>query len=195
MNAIPISMIFKYFLFFDIFEGGKIPNEIKNKLLQILSKDANLYSDYITKNEYDILKKKYVDTKSKNDSKSHLIVEFKRDLLIKYFSENAAIKLGFKQKDIFNEKIDKIMPPEFTKSHQNLIKHFILGQQKMMGYSKNAFFFEIRALFREKTLFLQMIDNHNSHGRTHSISFCNTSYRHRILLRRSESLPAEPKTT
>ena len=142
MNAIPISMIFKYFLFFDIFEGGKIPNEIKNKLLQILSKDANLYSDYITKNEYDILKKKYVDTKSKNDSKSHLIVEFKRDLLIKYFSENAAIKLGFKQKDIFNEKIDKIMPPEFTKSHQNLIKHFILGQQKMMGYSKNAFFFD-----------------------------------------------------
>ena len=141
-NTIPISMIFKYFLFFDIFEGGKIPIEIKNKLLHILSKDVNLYNNYITKNEYDLLKKKYINLKNKNDSKSHLIVEFKKDLLIKYFSENAAMNLGFNQKDIINKKIDKLVPPEFCKSHKNVIKHFIIGQQKLFGFSNTTFFFD-----------------------------------------------------
>jgi hypothetical protein len=56
-------------------------------------------------------------------SKTYVIVEFKKELRTKYFGEDGALKLGFKQKDIINEKIDLLMPRDFCKSHQNAIKN------------------------------------------------------------------------
>ena len=70
-------MGFKYILFFDIFEGGKMPNVFKDKFYQLLDKDANLYNNYITKNEYDILKKRYIEKNNRTDSEMYIIIELK----------------------------------------------------------------------------------------------------------------------
>ena len=141
-RGIPVDMGFKYILFFDIFEGGKMPNVFKDKFYQLLDKDANLYNNYITKNEYDILKKRYIEKNNRTDSEMYIIIELKRELYTKYFSEYAALKLGFQQKDIINEKIDKLMPEEFNKSHQNVIKHLVISQQSNFRFSKTTYYFD-----------------------------------------------------
>ena len=56
VRGIPISMLYKFILFFDIFEGGKIPEEIKNKIFLFL-KGNNINKAIITRDEYEILKK------------------------------------------------------------------------------------------------------------------------------------------
>jgi len=141
-KGISFSMIFKYFLFFDIFEGGKLPDKITNKLCSCLMNKTNIYNSLITKNEYTILKSKYNDQNNRVNSKSYIIVEFKKDLRTKYFSEDCSLKLGFKQKDVINEKLDIMLPREFSKSHQNAIKHTIIGNQIKYSISKKSYYFD-----------------------------------------------------
>ena len=50
-------------------------------------------------------------------SKFCAIFEFKKEITTKYFDEYLSLKLGYKQKDIINEKIDELMPKEFSSSH------------------------------------------------------------------------------
>ena len=141
VEDIPIFMIFKYFLFFDIFEGGKIPEEL-NKLYNSLTNNQSLNNKLITANEFSILKNKYNEQNYKIDSRFYVIVELKKDLRTKYFSENCALKLGYKQNDIINKSIDILMPKEFCKSHQNVIKQLIIGNQIRYSMSKQSYFFD-----------------------------------------------------
>ena len=141
VRGIPISMLYKFILFFDIFEGGKIPEEIKNKIFLFL-KGTNINNAIITRDEYEILKKRYNKESNKLDSKFYLIIELKKELLIKYFSEDVALKLGFNQRDIINEKLDYLLPIEFFEPHQNLIKHLVIGQQKLLNFTKPTFVFD-----------------------------------------------------
>ena len=141
VEDIPIFMVFKYFLFFDIFEGGKIPEEL-NKLYGALTNNQSLNNNSITANEFSILKSKYKEQNYKIDSKFYVLVELKKDLRTKYFSENCALKLGYKQNDIINKSIDILMPKEFCKSHQNVIKQSIIGSQIRHSMSKQSYFFD-----------------------------------------------------
>ena len=148
INNIPVFLIFKYILFFDIIQGGKIPNEIINKFQSLL----NLYNNYIKVDKYENLKKRYVGEINK---KIYLIFELKKELRAKYFSENISIKLGFKQKEIINEQIDLLMPKEFYKSHNNAIKYFLIGQ-KIYYFSKEFY------LFDKSTMFLYPVNGEGS---------------------------------
>ena len=141
-KGLPIDMLFKYILFFDIFEGGKMPTIFKDKLFQLLDRDSSFYNNFITKIEYDLITKKYNETSNKKDSKSFIVIELKKELSTKYFSENGALKLGFKQKDIINASIEQLMPVEFSKSHQILVKHLIVNQQYNFNNRKKSFFFD-----------------------------------------------------
>ena len=138
---IPIFIIFKYFLFFDIFRG-KIPDEIVNKLLSELRNKIILTNNIITNKQYQILKQLYNDQNNKINSKVYVLVEFKKDLRTKYFSENGALKLGYKQNDIINETIDILMPNEFCKSHLNAIKQLIIGNQISYSIDKQSYYFD-----------------------------------------------------
>ena len=148
INNIPIFLIFKYILFFDIIQGGEIPNEIINKFHSFL----NLYNSHIKADKYEILKKRFVREINK---KIYLIFELKKELRIKYFSENISIKLGFKQKEIINEQIDLLMPKEFYKSHNNAIKYFFIDQ-KIYYFSKEFY------LFDKSTMFLYPVNGEGS---------------------------------
>ena len=140
-KEIPVFMVYKYYLFFDIFEGGQLPKEISNKLYSCFSRIKNTFSNDITRRLYNLLKKRYIEQNNKIDSKFYAIYEYKNELRTKYFSEACAIKLGFKQKDIINKKIDVLMPREFCKSHQNILKKYLIGEQmRAFELSKNYFF-------------------------------------------------------
>ena len=141
-KELEIFILFKSFLFFDIFTGGKIPEENLKKLYRLLLNDINTYNKNISKKEYSILRRKYKEQNNKLNSEIYILVEFKKDLRTKYFTEDAALKLGFKQKDIINESIDILMPKEFSKSHKNSLKYLIIAYQKRYSLSKQSYFFD-----------------------------------------------------
>ena len=118
-------MIFKYFLFFDIIWGGNIPKEINNKLYFFLTNKRTLNSGEIKKDDYIILKRRYIEQNDKIESKIYAIFEFKDELRTKYFSEKASLKLGYNQKDIIDKKINRLMPKMFYQSHLNAIKQIL----------------------------------------------------------------------
>jgi hypothetical protein len=139
---IPIFIIFKYYLFFDIFEGGKIPQEISKKLYFSISNKRNVYINNISNNTYNLLKMRYNDQYNKNDSRFFSLYEYKKDLRTKYFSEECALRLGFKQKDLINKKIDELMPKEFCSSHQNIVLNYFIGSQLKYFNIDRGFFFD-----------------------------------------------------
>ena len=142
IKNIPIIIIFKYCLFFDFFKDGKIPQELANKLNSNIGEKMNLYSNYLTINEYSFLKKIYNEQNCNFNSKYYAIYQFKKDLRTKYFSEACALKLGYNQKDIINEKIEKLMPKKFYESHQNMLKQLVIGNQLRYLTNNQGYLFD-----------------------------------------------------
>ena len=138
---IPIFIIYKYYLFFDIFKDGEIPMEIFSKLNLFLSRYKTIYNNKITNSIYILLKKLYMNQNNIPKSKYCAIFEFKKEITTKYFDEYLSLKLGYKQKDIINEKIDELMPKEFSSSHQNMVERAFIGEQRrFFKIQKNCIF-------------------------------------------------------
>ena len=141
-KQLPIYLIFKYFLLFDFILGEKIPIEIAQKLYNNLTNKKTLYNGNINRKDYMMLKKKYKEQNNVSDSKFYVILEIRREITTKYFSEDAALKLGFKQKDIINEKMSTLMPNDFDKSHQYAIKQLLIGHQTKYLMTNEGFYFD-----------------------------------------------------
>ena len=139
---IPIFIIYKYYLFFDIFKDGEIPLEIFSKLNTFLVRYKTIYNNKISHTIYLLLKKLYTNQNNRTDSKFFGIFEFKKEIKTKYFDECLAIRLGYKQRDIINEKLDELMPKEFINSHQNMIKRFFIGEQKRFFKTDKNYIFD-----------------------------------------------------
>ena len=140
---IPIFIIYKYYLFFDIFNDGEIPIEIFQKLNLFLSRYRTIYNNRISDGTYILLKKLYSLQNNRSDSKFFAIFEFKKEIKTKYFDECLSLKLGYKQKEIINEKLDEFLPKEFSHSHLNVIKKLFLGEQKRFFKAQNSFIFDV----------------------------------------------------
>ena len=138
---IPAFMVFKLYLFFDFFEGGKFPNEISLKMHEFLINKKIIYNGRIKNSDFSKLKKQYMKQNSTINSNYYAIFEYKNDLRTKYFSEDCALKLGYKQIDIIDKKLNVLMPKEFYKSHQYLIKQLIIGNQIKHLNSNKSFLF------------------------------------------------------
>ena len=140
---IPIFIIYKYYLFFDIFNDGEIPIEIFQKLNLFLSRYRTLYNNRISDGTYVLLKRLYALQNNKSDSKFFGIFVFKKEIKTKYFDECLSLKLGYKQKEIINEKLDELLPKEFSYCHLNIVKRIFLGEQKRFFKSQNSFIFDV----------------------------------------------------
>ena len=151
---IPIFLIYKYYLFFDLFKDGEIPMEIFSKLNLFLSRYKTIYNNKITNSIYTLLRKLYVNQNNIFNSKFYAIFEFKKEIKTKYFDEYLSLKLGYKQRDIINEKIDELMPKEFSSSHQNMIKRNFIGEQK------RHFKIEKNCIFDSSHTVMNLIDMH-----------------------------------
>ena len=159
-KEIPIFIIFKYFLFFDFFEGGKIPIEIGNRLYHSLTNSPVLYNGIIKNSDFSILKRKYNEKNNQINSKFFSIYEFKREIKTKYFSENIALKLGYKQKEIINVKMDILIPTLFAKSHENVVKQAIIENQiKYNNYKEKFYFNKSKDILYPASLELSLIYN------------------------------------
>ena len=77
-----------------------------------------------------------------SNSKYYTIFQYKNEFRIKYFNETFALILGYKQKDLINEKIDVLMPKEFCKSHQNMIKKLLIYEQIKYSNPDKGFIFD-----------------------------------------------------
>ena len=140
----PICLIFKYFLFFDIFEGRKLSSDIIDKLYSSFCNNKTLYNSVISNKVYFLLMKKYIKQNNKYDSKYFAVWKYKKELRTKYFTESCLLRLGYKQADIINAKIDQLMPKEFAKSHQNMLKqYFIQYQRKYFSTEICCYMFDI----------------------------------------------------
>ncbi len=139
---IPIFIIYKYYLFFDIIKGGEIPIEIFGKLNSFLAQHKYIYNNKITNNIYVLLKKLYANQNHNSDSKYFCIFQFKKELKTKYFDEFLSIRLGYKQSDIINERIDELMPKDFCTSHQNMIKKLFIGEEKRYYINPKNYIFD-----------------------------------------------------
>ena len=138
---IPIFIIYKYYLFFDIFKNGEIPDQINSKLNLALFKYKTNYNNRISDKIYLLLKKLYTNQNKSPNSKFYIIFQFKNEITTKYFDEFLSLKLGYSQKDIIDENIDELMPKEFCNSHQNMVKMQFLGEQRrLLKTSKNYVF-------------------------------------------------------
>ena len=144
LKGLSIILIFKYYLFFDIFEGGKIPLNISNKLNMAFSNNNGLYSNNITSTAYSKLIKKLKKQDYMKDSKYYTLYQYKKEFRIKYFNETFALILGYRQKDIINEKIDVLMPKEFSKSHQNMVKRLLIYDQLKYVNPEKGYVFDSR---------------------------------------------------
>ena len=142
MQNIPIEMIFKFILFINIFAIEKIKRKTKEKLYKFLDDNKTSQNTYTNKDEYEILKSHYKRKNNENDSKIYSIFELKREIITKYFSEYGALKLGFEQKEIINEKIDILMPEKFRNSHLNMVKYFIINKQSKLNLNKQIYFYD-----------------------------------------------------
>ena len=158
-KVVPVFILFKYFLFFDLFKGGQIPSEIANKLYYSLTKNTNLYNGIINIHDFYILKNRYKEENNKKDSKFYLIFEFKKEIRTKYFTEDAALKLGYNQEDIINEKIDILLPKAFYKSHLNSIKQIIIGNQTKYISRKNYYFDKSNTVLYSASFEMSLIHN------------------------------------
>ena len=136
---LPIFIVYKLYIFFDIFEGGNIPEEISTKLYNLLSNtiNKNININKITNIIYDLLKKRYNEQNNKKDSKFYAIYEYKIGLITKYFTEECSLRLGYKQEDIINKKIDELMPNEFSNSHENIIKKLLIKEEQSKYFEVN----------------------------------------------------------
>ena len=115
--------------------------EIFSKLNYFLSRYKTIYNNRISNGTYMLLKKLYINQNNKSDSKFFVIFEFKKEIKTKYFDECLSFRLGYKQREIVNEKMDELMPKEFSNSHQNMVKKLFMGEQKrFFKTSKNYIF-------------------------------------------------------
>ena len=141
-NCIPIFMIYKYYLFFDIIEGGNIPEQILFKINSLCSFRNKLYNSNVSNGLYILIKKRYINENYKMNSKYFAIFQFKRGIRIKYFNEICSLRLGYKQKELISHNIDELMPKDFCKSHQNLIKELFLGEQLNFYNLNDSYLFD-----------------------------------------------------
>ena len=83
---IPIFIIYKYYLFFDLLKNGEIPKEISSKLNLVLFKYRILYNNTISDEVYLFLNKLYINQNSRQDSKFFIIFEFKKEITKKWMN-------------------------------------------------------------------------------------------------------------
>ena len=159
IKYIPIFMVFKYYLFFDFFFGGKMPLDLGKKLHNYLIKNVSIYNGEIEAYEYIILKKRYKEENKKLNSCFYSMFELKGEIRTKYFSENAALKLGFSQNCLIKEKMDILMPKEFFKSHENTLKQTIINKQKTYLCKQSYFFDKSNTVIYPSTFEITLVHN------------------------------------
>ena len=144
-SKFPIEFYYKIFLFWDMFMQGKLDEKLI-PIFYSFTNDHNLFSTSINPNIFLLLRQRYLDLNNKGLNLYYCIFKYSRGMIISYFSEPLAHKLGYIQSDLIGNDIDILIPDEISKSHNNLILHYILSKQSRVYKNINNKLFNKKGL-------------------------------------------------
>ena len=138
-KKIILESYYKLFIFFELFNEGKIPKKMVSILYQF-SKNKNIYSIHINDLTFQKLleqiQKKYNDI----SQGYNIIFSFSKGLIIKYFSEHLSVKLGFTHANLIGSDISVLFPKELREAHQNNIIKQVISEQKTYFKKRTSIF-------------------------------------------------------
>ena len=127
-SKLPIEFYYKIFLFFEVFYGGKIKEDLLPTFYGFTN-DHNLYSVNINPNIYILLRQRFIDLNKQGFSSHYCIFKYTQGMTISYFSEPLSQELGYYNEDLFDKNINILLPLDIAKPHDNMMLHYLITDQ------------------------------------------------------------------
>ena len=139
-RKLPYCIYYKSFLFIDLFMGGKMPENLI-PVLYSFTNDRNLYNSQINPSVYIILRQRYLERFTRENSNHTLIFKYTKGMRITYFSDPLASKLGYVQKELKGQNIEVLLPKSLTQCHSTcVLRHLIINQNRNISEITNFMF-------------------------------------------------------
>ena len=137
---LPISFIYRSFLFYYYFLGGTIENEVI-PILYSFTNDHNLYSSKIKYDIFNILLFQFKKCNIMNKSRYEVIFECTKGIHCSYLSSQLAEILNFQYKDLHNLDLESFLPKYLSTPHTNYIMRKLIFRKHRINLDKTAFLF------------------------------------------------------
>ena len=139
-RKLPYCIYYKSFLFIDLFMGGKMDENLI-PVLYSFTNDRNLYNAQVNPTVYIILRQRYLERFSRENSNHTIIFKYTKGMRITYFSDPLASKLGYVQKELKGENIDVLLPKSISQCHSTcILRHLIINQNRNINEINNFMF-------------------------------------------------------
>ena len=139
-RKLPYCIYYKSFLFIDLFMGGKMDDNLI-PVLYSFTNDRNLYNAQVNPTVYIILRQRYLERFTRENSNHTIIFKYTKGMRITYFSDPLASKLGYVQKELKGENIEVLLPRTISKCHSTcILRHLIINQNRNINEIHNFMF-------------------------------------------------------
>ena len=129
-RKLPYCIYYKSFLFIDLFMGGKMDENLI-PVLYSFTNDRNLYNAEVNPTVYIILRQRYLERFSRENSNHTIIFKYTKGMRITYFSDPLASKLGYVQKELKGENIEVLLPKTIAQCHStSILRRLIINQNR-----------------------------------------------------------------
>ena len=129
-RKLPYCIYYKSFLFIDLFMGGKMDENLI-PVLYSFTNDRNLYNAQVNPTVYIILRQRYLERFSRENSSHTIIFKYTKGMRITYFSDPLASKLGYIQKELKGENLEVLLPKTIAQCHSTtVLRHLIINQNR-----------------------------------------------------------------
>ena len=140
-QKLPIEFYYKCFLFAELFWGGKITEQIVPTMYSFTN-DRNMYSTNLNPSVYYILRQRYVDLNLQGNSTYNAIFKYTKGMVIEYYSEPLANRLGYHQSDVVKQNIDVLLPKDLGAPHNTAVLRFLISKQNRVFPKIKNFMFD-----------------------------------------------------
>ena len=140
-QKLPIEFYYKCFLFAELFWGGKITEQIVPTMYSFTN-DRNMYSTNLNPSVYFILRQRYIDLNLQGNSTYNAIFKYTKGMIIEYYSEPLANRLGYHQSDVVKQSIDVLLPKDLGTPHNTAILRFLISKQNRVFPKIKNFMFD-----------------------------------------------------
>ena len=140
-QKLPIEFYYKCFLFAELFWGGKITEQIVPTMYSFTN-DRNMYSTTLNPSVYFILRQRYIDLNLQGNSTYNAIFKYTKGMVIEYYSEPLANRLGFHQIDVIKQNIEVLLPKDLAAPHNTAVLRFLISQQNRVFPKIKNFMFD-----------------------------------------------------
>ena len=140
-QKLPIEFYYKCFLFAELFWGGKITEQIVPTMYSFTN-DRNMYSTNLNPSVYFILRQRYIDLNLQGNSTYNAIFKYTKGMVIEYYSEPLANRLGFHQIDVIKQNVEVLLPKDLAAPHNTAVLRFLISKQNRVFPKIKNFMFD-----------------------------------------------------